>query len=76
MNRRYKPVGQVGEEWAKYEDFPNLHARLTDDHCKQFRVPDASDGYLFDDGCPPWHSRVEAVAYLERLHRLRDSLQK
>ncbi len=76
VNRSYKPVGQVGREWAKYEDFSNLHAHLTNEQLKPFKEPVASDGYLFNDGCPPWSSRSDAVAYLERLHRLRDTLSK
>lgn len=67
VNRDYKPVGQVGKEWANYEEFPHLHVDVTDDQSKSFTAQGSSDGYLFNDGCSPWDSRADAVAYLERL---------
>lgn len=75
VNRNYKLAGQVGEEWANYEDSPRLHARIDGDLYDAFTVSGASDGYLFNDGCTPWHSRTDARAYLERLHILQRVLQ-
>lgn len=70
VNRRYKPVGQITEEWADYEAFPHLHARLDAERLKAFSARAESEGFLFNDGCLPWASRQDAAAYLERLHRL------
>lgn len=75
VNRSYKPVGQVGKEWANYADYPYLHARFANDLLRSFIAQGSSDGYLFNDGCPPWHSRVDAVAYLDRLHILNKVLK-
>jgi len=75
VNRGYKPVGQVSNDWAKYEDFQHLHVQLTPEQCEQFKAPGASAGYLFNDGCAPWESRSNAAAYLDRLRRLRDALR-
>lgn len=70
VNRSYKPVGQVVKEWANYAEFPYLHARFANDLRRCFTAKGSSDGYLFNDGCPPWNSRADAVAYLDRLHIL------
>ena len=74
VNRSYKPVGQVSKEWANYADFPNLHAHFANDLRRNFTAQGSSDGYLFNDGCPPWHSRVDATAYLDRLRVLNQVL--
>ncbi len=74
VNRSYKPVGQVGKDWANYEKFPSLHACFASDLRRTFTAQGSSDGYLFNDGCPPWHSRADAVAYLDRLRVLRQTL--
>ena len=74
VNRNYKPVGQVSKDWAKYEEFPYLHARFEDALRKRFTVKGSQDGYLFNDGCPPWHSRQDATAYLTRLRLLSTEL--
>ncbi|MDI4634032.1 hypothetical protein J7U46_13320 [Pelomonas sp. V22] len=71
LNRHYKPVGMVPSDWVKYEDFPNLQASLTRRQRLRLTRPWAQEGYLFDDGCPPWDSRRAAVDYLDRLHVLR-----
>lgn len=74
VNRSYKPVGQVGKEWANYAEYPNLRARFANDLRKNFTAKGSSDGYLFNDGCTPWHSRADAVAYLDRLRVLNQVL--
>lgn len=74
VNRHYKPVGQVSKDWADYKAFPHLHARLTDDQMRAFSARLTGLGYLFNDGCPPWDSRADAVIYLERLKRLQAAL--
>lgn len=67
VNRIYKPIGQVKKDWANYEDFPHLQASFPADLLKCFTAPGSNDGYLFNDRCPPWRSRLDAVAYLHRL---------
>lgn len=70
VNRRYKPVGHVTDDWAAYETFPHLHLRLDGERLKAFAYRPESEGYLFNDGCMPWTSRKDAQAYLERLQKL------
>lgn len=75
VNRRYKPVGQITEEWAAYEAFPHLHACLHAERLKAFSARPESEGFLFNDGCLPWASRQNAAAYLERLCRMQAVMQ-
>lgn len=70
LNRSYKPVGQVDQEWANYAEFPHLQARFADDLRSEFTAPGSSKGFLFNDGCLPWRSRADATQYLKRLHIL------
>lgn len=70
LNRSYKPVGQVSQEWANYAEFPHLQARFADDLRAEFTAQGSSKGFLFNDGCLPWHSRADAINYLDRLHIL------
>ena len=74
VNRKYKPVGQASKEWAIYENSPHLHVRLTECQIRQSAARSSSPSYLFNDGCPPWESRVDAYNYLERLKVLRGQL--
>ncbi len=75
VNRKYKPVGQVTEAWADYAQFDHLHMRLGEAQLERFTNPGSSTGYLFRDGCPPWLSRQDATAYLERLLQLRAAIK-
>lgn len=67
VNRYYKPVGKKSREWATYEEYPHLHAHLTDEQLKMFSPRPQSLGFIFNDGCAPWHSRKDAEVYLGRL---------
>jgi len=72
VNRNYKPLGSnqpTGGDWAKYEDFTNLHVRLTPDQIASVVSPGYSHG-LFGDGNPPWSGRKAAKAYVVRLEGL------
>jgi len=71
VNRKYKPVGQAGDDFANYEEFTQLHLTLTSAQVQQVSARVGSDGFLFNDGCPPWRSRVYAEGYLGRLRELR-----
>jgi len=76
VNREYKPLGSnlsAGLAWTRYEEFPNLHVRLSARQIDQVRlVPYPSS--LFGDGSAPWLGRYEAKAYLQRLIRLLEIL--
>ncbi|TDM05863.1 MAG: hypothetical protein C4K60_14290 [Ideonella sp. MAG2] len=74
VNRNYKPVGQVANDWARYEEFPQLHLRISDDLRGCITVSGSAVGYLFNDGTSPWSSRAAAQAYLERLGVLQQAL--
>lgn len=72
VNRNYKPVGSTQrgiKEWAKYEDFKNLHVRLAPEQILSVASPDR-DSVLFGDGNPPWKGRAAAKEYLQRLQTL------
>jgi hypothetical protein len=76
VNRNYKPLGdnaRTGESRVKYEDFENMHVRLTTSQIKSI-VSDQGERQLFGDANPPWAGRLEATNYLVRLKRLRDLL--
>lgn len=77
VNRNYKPLGnniETGGEHSKYEDFINLHVRLTNNQIAA--VADrGQSSYLFGDENPPWCSRAAAKAYLKRLVLLRGLLE-
>ena len=72
VNRNYKPLGSsqpTGGDHAIYEEFTNLHVRLTPDQIASVASPGHMHG-LFGDGNPPWSGRKAANAYLARLRVL------
>lgn len=69
-NRYYKPVGDTGREWVRYEDYQHLHFHMDKGATLLFAHQGSSPDYLFNDGCPPWHSRKDAEVYLDRLRIL------
>jgi len=76
VNRQYKPVGSnipSGLQWARYEDYRNLHMWLSPEQIEQIRDPEY-DNAMFGDGSAPWLGRAPAKAYLQRLIRLLDFL--
>lgn len=77
INRHYLPLGSNPPDnatWVRYEDFPQIHVRLTPEQIAN--VVDRPHGRaLFDDGCAPWHGRPEATTYLDRLRRLHDIIK-
>jgi len=75
VNRNYKPVGTKSKEWVEYEDYAHLHSRLNDAQMKSFSPRIKSPGFIFNDGCAPWHSRKDAEAYLARLKLLLLAIQ-
>lgn len=75
LNRGYKPVGHVGEDWVNYAEFPRLQVRITNEMRAGFTAPGSSVGFLFNDGCLPWHSRADATKYLNRIRILSEVLK-
>lgn len=75
VNRRYKPVGLLNDDWAQYSEFQHLHVSLGDKQLEAFAHRGSSPGYLFNDGCPPWSSRTDAENYLNRLRILQATLK-
>lgn len=73
MNRNYKPLGsnlETGSPRVKYENYPNLHVRLTPDQIK-WVTGHPSASYLFGEQVnPPWASRADAEKYLAKLREL------
>lgn len=77
VNRNYKPLGsniETGGKQLEYEDFKNLHVRLTIDQIAAV-TNRGRGGYLFGDENPPWKNRTTAKAYLKRLVLLRGLLE-
>ncbi len=69
VNRKYKPVGSTAEDFVNYEEFTNLHVRLTEDQIRSVACPSHERG-LFGDASAPWHERSNATDYLTRLKAL------
>ncbi len=68
LNRKYKPVGLIGDTWVNYEDFPHLRTHLEEEQLWAMSHPKATTpGFFYYDGNSPWQGRAEAAAYLERL---------
>jgi hypothetical protein len=74
VNRKYKPVGHMGDNWVDYADFLHVTMQLTQDQLAHITRPESSEGYLFRDGSSPWRGRAEAAAYLEHLLLLQKTL--
>ncbi|WP_322979269.1 glyoxalase superfamily protein [Pseudomonas sp. C11] len=75
VNRRYKPVGQTSDEWTDYREHTRSHLKLDASQLKDITGNRCRQGYLFNDGSCPWHSRKLSEGYLERLLLLRDILR-
>lgn len=72
VNRNYKPLGSnkpTGGDHAIYEEFMNLHVRLTPEQIASVASAGHSHG-LFGDSNSPWSGRKAANAYLSRLRVL------
>lgn len=72
VNRNYKPLGSnkaTATDWVKYEDYTNLHVKLTKQQITNV-VSTPHEFGLYGDGNPPWRSRANAKAYLTRLKSL------
>lgn len=78
VNRQYMPLGNPLKKWGTrvaYEDYQNLHVRLTPEEITNILGP-RSQTALFDDGSAPWLGRKVAKAYLVRLKLLLERLDR
>lgn len=74
VNRNYKPVGSKAQDFARYEQFTQLHAVIRPSEFHIFARPGTLQPFLYNDGCLPWRSRDFARHYRDRLIRLRTLL--
>lgn len=70
LNRAYKPIGVVTDEWVDHEPYAQPIDGLT--KAKAAKISYKSDGnferiYLYNDGCVPTHSKKDWDAYSKRL---------
>lgn len=76
VNRRYKPVGQITDDWADYGKHTNLHLHLNSAQITEVTAWKCSRGYLYYDSTCPWHSRGHAEKYLQQLQVLQAMLKR
>jgi hypothetical protein len=74
VNRRYKPLGQMTNDQVDYAEFNHLHLELGQDQVAAVSQRQSSEGYFFNDRCPPWRSRKDAQAYLEQLRHIHSAM--
>ena len=71
VNRDYKPLGFLTQQWVNYDEFPvefdfksipeATLKKLSWEGSSEFPV------YLYNDGCAPWLSKAHEKAYLAKL---------
>ena len=71
LNRKYKPLGVVSEEFAEYDDPRHkIAAKLTKAHLKKLDHKGLGEGnriFLYDDGSSPYHGGKKLEDYLAKL---------
>lgn len=71
LNRKYKPLGVVSEEWAEYDDPRHkLSVRLTPAKLKKLDWKGTGEGnpiFLYDDASNPQRGGKALQDYLEKL---------
>lgn len=76
LNRRYKPLGQVGTVWVEYETSPGRFKFKRALRASQIAAlsykgdASAEKIFLYNDGCVPTASAADWEAYSARLQRL------
>jgi hypothetical protein len=78
LNRHYKPCSDPPrpDYWARYEDWPHHHVRLTQEEIGEVVLNRDAGRVLFDDGCAPWLGVRYARQYLARLSTLSRALAR
>ncbi|AON53795.1 hypothetical protein [Herbaspirillum seropedicae] len=54
VNRRYKPVGLLAEDWAEYEEYDHLKVAFSKEDLLAIAHRPTSSSYLFVDASAPW----------------------
>lgn len=73
LNRNYKPIGQINNDWVEYRDHMVRVKYLGPPTAKRISChgsPDLDRIYLYNDGCIPTSSPANAEAYNRRLNAL------
>lgn len=72
VGRDYTPVGMAENKWVDYKEFTNLHLDMSTEDF----APLGGETYLYNDGSTPWDSRKNAEAYLRRLEKLIEIVER
>ena len=73
LNRNYKPVGAMSDEWVDYNALPGEMCikSITSAQAKKLSYSGDSDNslsiYLYNDGCVPTDSKANMDAFLARV---------
>ena len=71
LNRHYKPVGSIdASRWYDYDTWPEAYdLMVTPEQAVAISHNGSSDTeriFFYDDGCPPWSSDANELAYSHR----------
>lgn len=73
LNRNYKPVGSMSDEWVDYDTLPAEMCikSVSKDQAKRLSHSHDADNsfriHLYNDGCVPTDSKADMDAYLARV---------
>jgi hypothetical protein len=73
LNRAYKPVGMVTDDWVVYKDYAKTIKGLTKAKARKISYKGSDDItsiYLYNDGCVPTTSKDDWDTYSKRLEVL------
>lgn len=76
LNRNYKPVGTMNDDWADYDALPAdmCIKNVTEAQASKISYSGQPDNnfsiYLYNDGCVPTDSKTNMDAYLSRVAAL------
>lgn len=77
VSRHYKPVGMLMADsgaHVPYKNYQHIHTNLTPAQIHSITRTGCQPGFLYNDGCCPWHGKPEARAYVEQLRKVRPLL--
>jgi hypothetical protein len=71
LNRHYKPVGLVQDDWVHYKDYAVPVVGLGPKTARKLDVANQYDKYgciyLYDDSCAPWLCKQDRDEYLKKI---------
>ena len=76
LNRNYKPVGTLDEDWSNYETLPvdKCIKSISPDEAAHLSYSGCTDNafsiYLYNDECSPTLSKANMKSYLARIEIL------